>query len=561
MKVNYYIFVSCLAVGLGFAKVAFSQTIPAGFPVLEENLRRQQLLGDEELKDFSFGLRPIVSLKQDRFGDLKDSIPTKEKKIQLEILPLLSTTVYNSNRPFGWGNYSMMNSAGIQTLISPGISGKLFFLKFQFRPEYVRSQNKGYQGYGDGFGAGIDRNRFRFWNYGDHPEKFTEEYNSFFWWGQSSVSLDIGPVELGAGTQNIWWGPGQFNSLTFSNNARGMKHFFLRTSKPTDIYIGKLESEIIVGRADDTGILPSQNQEFNILYALPFTGDWKYVTGLSLTYQPVFLPNFFFGFNRTFQQYSDKVENTFIGRFPIFQSFQKKNFFQDNHSIDYDANGQDQQIALSVRYLNSKANIELYAEYGKRDHNYDWREFIMNPEHARAYLFGFSKLVKTGKEHVQYQIRGELVHQQESVNRYVRYEILNSFNATWHTHYQARGFTNEGQSMGVGIGVGGNVQMLEFSRISGLNKIGLLVQRLENHQDFFYGSFEGYQEKKPWIDLTMGLLWDHQWERFILSSKTQLTRATNYQWENAADSKPDFPIGQQLWTFSGTLSLIYQFQK
>gem|GEM_PF-4418353 len=54
--------------GLLFSNTTLSQTIPAGFPVLEESLRRQQLLGAEEIKDFSFGLRPIVSLKQNRFN-------------------------------------------------------------------------------------------------------------------------------------------------------------------------------------------------------------------------------------------------------------------------------------------------------------------------------------------------------------------------------------------------------------------------------------------------------------------------------------------------------------
>lgn len=540
---------------------ALSQTVPAGFPVLEESLRRQQLLGTEEIKDFSFGLRPIVSLKQNRFYSLEDTVPIKEKNVRLELLPILSTTVYNSNRPFGWGNFSMMNSTGLQTLLSPGVYGKLFILKFQFRPELVASQNKAYQGFGGNHSNYTNFVRFRYWNSGDHPERFSEEYNSFAWWGQSYVSLNAGPVELGFSTQNIWWGPGQFNALIFSNNARGMKHLYLRTSRPADIFIGKLEAEMIMGRAEDSGILPSQNDQLNSIYAKPFNGDWRYVNGLTFTFQPVFLPNFFVGFSRTFQQYHDDVPNNFRGLFPVFEVFQKEKLFSNDNSVEYDTLGQDQQVAISLRYFNPKGNFEVYAEYGRRDHSLNWREFILNPEHARAYLMGFSKLFKTGKKDVVYQVRGEIVQQAESVNRYIRYEFLNETNLSWGTHYQVRGFTNEGQAMGVGIGVGGNTQMLEIARIKNLNKIGVSFQRLENNQDFYYGAFDNNPSKRPWIDLSMGLLWDHQWNRLLFSSKAQFTQGLNYQWENAPGSTADYPQGQKLFTFSGTLNLIYRIGK
>ena len=561
MNLRHNILVGCFFFVLVISNIALAQNIPAGFPVLEENLRREQLLGTNEIQDFSFGLRPIVSIKQNRFNSRIDSFSIKEKKVHLEFLPVLSTTVLNSNRPFGWGNFSMMNGAGVQTLISPGVYGRVFIFKFQFRPEYVASQNKGYQGFGNGFSSQIIKNRFRLWNFGDYPERFSKEYNSFVWWGQSFVSLNAGPIELGASTQNIWWGPGQFNSLIFSNNARGMKHLFLRTTRPINVFIGHIESQIIAARAEDSGILPSQNQQLNSEYALPFTGDWRYVSGINIMFQPVILPGLFLGFSRTFQQYNEMVEDSFRGRLPIFEGFQKKKFFTNENSVEYDGKGQDQQVALSIRYFSSKANFDLYAEYGRRDHSYDWRDFILSPEHARAYLLGFTKLIKTGKKNVFYQASGEIVHQQESVNRYIRYEFLNTFNASWHTHYQARGFSNEGQAMGVGIGTGANLQMLELARISGLNKFGVLFQRLENQQDFFYGSFAENPNKRPWIDFSFGLLYDKQWGNLILSTKTQIIRGVNYQWNNSSQSSMAFPLGQKLWTFSGKVNIIYQLHK
>jgi len=50
--------------------------------------------------------------------------------------------------------------------------------------------------------------------------------------GQSSIRLNYGAFSLGASTENIWWGPGQYNSLLFSNNAIGFQHLTLNTQKP-----------------------------------------------------------------------------------------------------------------------------------------------------------------------------------------------------------------------------------------------------------------------------------------------------------------------------------------
>lgn len=553
---------------LGFiSNFGFSQTVPSGFPVLEEYLRREQLKGNFG-KDFSFNLRPInpgigfPELNKIIRTEKIDSVGTKGeqkvKKIDFRMLPILSTTVYNNNRPYGWGNSGLKNGVGFQNLTSPGIYGKLFFLEIQLRPEFIFSQNRPYEGYRGGYSDEIDFARFRYWNFGDNPERFNENYKAKAFWGQSYASLNFGKVELGYSTQNIWWGPGQFSGLIFSNNAQGIKHFYLKTKQPADIFIGKLEAQLISGRAEDSSVLPSQNDNLNSIYAKPFSGDWRYINGLSLTYQPVFLPQLFIGFNRTFQQYNEDVGPDLIDRLPVFQAFQKKELFEDGNSVAYDTLAQDQQVSVSFRYVNTEAKFEVYGEYGRRDHSYDWREFILNPEHARAYLIGFSKLFHTRVIEKFFQIRGEIIHQQESVNRYIRYPDLNAGNTSWHTHYQVRGFTNYGEAMGVGIGVGANAQILEISQVKNQNKIGLLFQRLENHQDFFYRAFGQNSEKSPWVDFSLAFIWEQRWDRLILSANAQIINGVNYQWQSTSNSTSDFPSGKNQLSFSSTVNLIYQ---
>ena len=516
--------------------ILLAQTLPAGFPVWEEVARRSQLLGTG-YQSYSFGSRPMIwesqvadSVLTKNYVGKDESDQSNAKKKVAKILPLLNTTIFNSNRPFGWGNYGLQNGTGLQTMVSPGAFLKFHFLEVQLRPEFVWSQNKDFQGFPDQFSDNSIFARFRFWNFGDHPERFGEEFNQFAAWGQSYISLSFGKAELGFSTQNIWWGPGQFSALIFSDNARGMKHFYLKTKSPANIGIGLMEAQMIFGRAEDSGLNPSQNPQLNSQFFRPFNGDWRYVNGISISYQPSFLKNMTIGFNRTFQQYNEDVENTFVGRVPVFEAFQKEKLFENGNSVIYDQQAQDQQVSVFFRFKSVKGMFEVYSEFGKHDHNFNWREFIMNPEHARAYLFGFQKLIKLPSQNRMLQLRGEIIHQQESVNRYLRYPVLGVLNTSWQTHYQVRGFTNFGESMGTGIGVGANAQILEASLIKGISKFGLLIQRIENHQDYYYRIQPEISEQVPWIDLSAGILWDFQWKNLIISTSNQVISASNYQW-------------------------------
>lgn len=561
MKFLYWPSVTLL---FGLSVNSYSQTLPAGFPVWEEAARRSQLLG-VGFQKYSFGSRPLLWEK-----DVADSlisstwqgqseVDKKSEKKAAKVLPLLSTTVYNSDRPYGWGNYGLQNGVGFQSLLSPGIFLKFHVLEVQLRPEFYYSQNRGFQGFSGDFSVSSNIARFRYWNFGDHPERFSGEFNRIADWGQSYVSLSIGKAQVGLSTQNIWWGPGQFSGLIFSTNARGMKHLFIKTKSPANIGIGQLEAQMIFGRAEDSGLTPTQNQQLNDRFFRPFSGDWRYVNGLSVVYSPVFLKNFFVGFNRVFQQYNQDTPNTFSGRVPVFEVFQKERLFQDGNSVIYDQQAQDQLISFFFRFKSEKGKFEVYSEFGKHDHNFNWREFILNPEHARAYLLGFQKLFSLPNKEKLIQVRGEIIHQQESINRYIRYPLLGVLNTSWLTHYQVRGFANYGESMGTGIGVGANAQILEASVIKGPRKIGIIFKRIENHQDFYYQIKHEIPNQIPWIDISTGILLDLRWKNLSINTSSQVIRATNYQWQGNPSGSVDFRGGNSKMSFSSSVNLIYSF--
>ncbi len=520
---------------IGFITIGYSQYSRNFIPTEDYFIRSKRLLGNE-----------IDTLRFE-----------KSQGFTFEPTPLYSVTRINTNRPYGWNDFGLTPNVGFQQFLRGGAKGQWKFISLNIEPEIWWSQNQNYQGYQPEFSPSIHRDRFFFWNRGDNPEFFGEQNNLQVWWGQSALRFHFGGVLLEAGTNNLFWGPGRWNSLTFGYNSRGYPHISFKSEKGLKTFLGELGFELVSGILKDSGLSPSQFADLNSLYFKPFSGDHKYLNALNFTYSPSFLSNLTVGFNRTFQVYNDLKGNTFLDWFPVFEGFQKKNFFDDGNTIDFDNNGRDQQITLFGSYLITEANLELYFEFGRRDHAYNWREFILNPEHARAFLFGFSKSFNVDSPIGNLiQLNLEILHQQESVNRYIRYPGTKG-NLSWNTHRLARGFTNFGEPLGTGIGTGANLQKIEIAFAEDWDRFGLYLERVSNHNDFYYRAFDPDVERKPWVDLSLGFIYEKRFNNLILSSQLQIIHAKNYQWQLDPTSTPEFPKGENLTSMMAQASLIY----
>jgi hypothetical protein len=485
-----------------------------------------------------------------------DSVPQKNKLFDYNLLPLFLNTRFDEKRPYVGGENGMVPSRGAQGFLSMGVYARLSILHFHLQPEVVISQNLSFPGFPESFSSGTIASRFFYWNIGDSPERFGNSTYKKAFFGQSSISLRKGAFELGMGTKNIWWGPGQWNSLIFSNNAPGFPHVSLNTIKPAKTFLGSFEGQVLIGRLESSNQAPSQTDELNENFFTVLNPDWRYLNGLMLSYSPKWIPRFTFGYTRTYQYYNASRPDDLKGWLPILEPMAKERLFTDGNSVIYDGRGQSQQISVFGRYRMEKAMSEVFFQFGRRDHALNWREFFLNPEHARAYQVGFIKLADLPNTTKLLQLRGELTQQQESVNRYLRYD-LNGGGLSWHTHGQVRGFTNYGQPMGVGIGTGSNVQTLEISLVENWNKFGVLLERLENNQDFYYRAFGQQGERKPWIDWSTALLRNTSYKDLFISARLQGTYARNYQWGLSETSTPEFPVSQNLFSIHSQVNFIY----
>ncbi|AMQ57518.1 capsule assembly Wzi family protein [Algoriphagus sanaruensis] len=510
---------------------------------------------------YSLSLSDTSSIQDFRYSFIQE-LQEEETKwgAKYSISPLVSFQRISTISNYGWDDRGVLPVKGYQSYWSGGFNSSWKFLRLELNPEIV-------------FGSkGAEPEFLRTWsnsrisdfyfdlNYGDFPQSFGNGVYSKLWWGQTKLTAQYGAFEAGISTKNIWWGPGQWNSLTFSNNAAGFPHLTINTVKPAKTLIGNIEFQFLMGKLASSKLGGTGIEELDNRFFDQLDDDWRYLNAVTLTWHPKWIDGVSLGFSRTVQQYSETLSGRFFDLFPVFQGFQKKRFFEGGDTVDFDSNGQDQQFTIFGSYKNRPSNLEVYFEFGRRDHSYNWREFILNPEHARAYIFGFLKLFDSPFPNQKIQIRSEITHQQESVNRYIRYSGLKGL-SSWHMHHQARGFTNFGQPLGVGMGPGANIQTIEVSLVENFEKKGVILERLENRQGFFNRAFGQQNIYKPWVDYSLGLLYDKQFNNLLLSSKLQLIHAKNYQWQLDSKSTPEFPVGKNLTSVMGQVSAIYFWNK
>jgi len=536
MKIKFLLIFTFLCLVSGF--LLHAQTLPVGLlDNVEDTYRRQQLLGKDS-SNSSYMVRPMYILKSKNFqldGDttfnvnnlMKLLYTNSSSNIKVYALPVVWQNQENTHHPYGINDGSMVQSNGYQTQISGGLFAQLGPLTIQLRPEYVYAENKYFQKLSDApNGAQFTYPVAQVYNSIDLPDRFGDGQYSKLTWGQSSIRLNAGPVSLGLSNENLWWGPGVRNSLLMSNNASGFKHLTLNTIRPIKTYIGSFEAQIIGGRLEQSGIALPEGPDY-----VNKPKDWRYMSGLVVTYQPKWIPNFFLGLERVYLVNHRQMGNSFGDYFPIFNAPEKSSYTNADGTNVEDAAARDQYISFFTRYVLPEAKAEIYFEYGRNDHSYNSRDGLVEPEHSRAYIAGFRKLITLPKADEYLQLGVEVTQLQEPSTRFLRET------PPWYRHNQVTdGYTNDGQVLGAGIGPGSNLQTFDINWVKGLKKIGFTFERQVNNNDLFYdfsssSSGDSQHVNRRWIDLSFASNFAWTYKHFVFNSQLVYIRSLNYQYQ------------------------------
>jgi hypothetical protein len=313
----------------------YAQSLPVGTPGFEDFYRRAQLTGNTD-SAVSFTVRPVfpdkLKYSTNSFypdsGALKTNLTygnntyfSKDRSFQISILPVSIQSQFNSHHPGDWNDGAMIPAKGIQALISGGVFMKYGPLTVQLRPEIVAAENAEFETFNKGHFDVIFARYYDIYNNIDLPARFGTSTYTKVLLGQSSIRLNYKSLSAGISNENLWWGPGIRNSLLMSNTAPGFTHLTLNTVKPIKTPIGSFEGQIIGGRLEDSGFAPltPDHSYFGTNLYVPKPDDWRYLSGIVITWQPKWVSGLFLGLDRTSQMYGK--DRSKIGDFlPFFST-------------------------------------------------------------------------------------------------------------------------------------------------------------------------------------------------------------------------------------------------
>lgn len=546
---------------------SFSQSLPVGTPAIEEFYRRTQLEGKWD-SQVSFTIRPLISdssfnaigfmypdstsKKYDLLNFGKTQWASKNQQLYATLLPFNYQVQYNSAFPYGWNDGLMIPAKGFQHFLSAGVYVRYKFLSVQLKPELVHSSNPEFEAFTEAHYDVIAARYHDFYNFIDLPQRFGENDYSKITWGQSSLRINFDPISFGISNENLWWGPGTRNSLLMSNSAPGFKHLTLNTTRPVKTPIGSFESQLVAGKLEGSKfppMLPARSYLFDSLY-VPKPDDWRYFSGLAFTWQPKWVPGLFLGFSRSFQVYSQDLGRKLGDYLPIFTPLQKV-------KADEGINKRDQYSSLFMRWLWPEERAELYFEYGHSSPSGNLRDLSLEPENDRAYIFGLRKqypFFSRKDEIIQFNF--ELTQLQQSTVK----SVLDA--RAWYINkYVRHGYTHQGQTLGAGIGPGGNSQTLDISWHKGLKSIGLQMERYVHNNDFYYYAYVDSQDwRRHWVDISLGLNANWNYKNLLINATVKHTSAINYQWYLLQlDPNQYFTNGLDKFNMQAQVGFMYRF--
>jgi hypothetical protein len=532
-----------------------AQSLPVDAYSGEEMHRMRQLRG-EVAPDISFAIRPLV-LSSRVFDSLYSAQDTTVLGRQLaadewKVLPFTWQNQFNTHHPYGWNDGAMAPAKGLQTLFTGGFYNESGRFTFQIKPELVLAVNPEFDQFPKDHYDVIWKFYYNFYNRTDLPVAFGNEPRVKMYPGQSSARFNYNKISAGISTENLWWGPGMRNSLLMSNSAPGFLHFTFNSREPIRTRIGSFEGQFIAGRLDGSRATPPdplREYRSTVLYQ-PKPNDWRYISGLIMTYQPDLLPGLFLGFSRTSQLYGKDLNS--IGDYlPFFSSY-------NSNVIAERPTHPDRYTSVFMRWLLAKSKAEVYFEYGHNNQLKSISDFVKDPDDGRAYIFGMSKVFDlSGRSEEGILARLEFTQLSQTSAS----SVLRGAQSWYVDDYVRHGYTQLGESLGAGAGPGAEVQTLDVNWIKGIKSLGLRLERYVHNQDFFYYAYEPSKDyRRHWTDISAELNGRWDYKNFVLNGAMNFTKSVNYGWYmDKAETEQYYRNGVDAFNVRINLGLTYRF--
>lgn len=421
--------------------------VPFAGSQAEEHLRALQALGETPL--YPWAIRGFSFMETDRLAGAR---PTQirfaaDSASHFAFLPVEGRVVYNTAFPYRNGDGPVWTGRGLTSYVTAGGIGAIGPLSIVFAPFAFRAENREFPLIPNGQEGAARFAHERLPGRIDLPQRFGDQAYNRVGFGESTLRLDLAGVAVGASTAAQVWGPATDHPILLGTNAGGFPHVFLGSGSPLDIFIGRIHGRVVWGRLSESPYSPMADDD-----------RWRLFSGYVVTFIPRGAPGLEVGLARAFHTLLDGGVG-FAQLVKPFESFLKAGLSETGLGPDGVSDVENQLASVFFRWVLPPSGVEVYGEYGREDHNWDLRDFLLEPDQQRAYMIGARKAWQLDEGLIL--LSGEVANSQISNIAQFRGQ------APFYTHTRIRqGHTHRGLALGspdVALG-GGSVVRLALHR-------------------------------------------------------------------------------------------------
>jgi hypothetical protein len=356
--------------------------------------------------------------------------------VTVGVAPIAANWWYNTSFPFGMNDGAVWAGRGLTAELKAGVFMSAGPVDIVLAPTGFWTENRDFDllpvaGAGvSSFADGLNPTTI------DRPQRFGSNSYGRVDAGQSTLRLNLPGLALGVSSANEWWGPMQEFPFVLGNNAPGFGHVFLGTSRPLNVFVGRLHTRVIYGRLEQSAFSPS-----------PPDSARRFAEGIVATFQPRGFPGLEVGAARFFHvpwPDSGLTRDYFTH---LFETFLKARITKRFLVPGTGDNADNQLASAFARWVMPHSGFELYGEFGREDHNVDARDFMVEPDHTATYGVGVRKAWQSGVS--LKAIRAEIMNFESSTLQ--RHRLSD---ATFVHSYTRQGHTHRGQLLAAGFAAG-----------------------------------------------------------------------------------------------------------
>lgn len=407
----------------------------------------------------------------------RDSAMSSARRSLVWLMPD-AYVIVNTAVPFSQNDGGLWAGRGVSTRVAGGAALSRGRVRIVIAPELWATSNARFD---------RDRDPYNFYSPPTPPDRYQHGYSDPWYiqpysadvpWrfgnsgtghvglGQSGVWYNTGAIEVGATTENMWWGPGIRNAIVMSDNAAGIPRLELRTEHPWRTRIGAFEARWFVGAL-------SESPYFDTTKA----NNVRSIAAAAVTWQPSFQPTLTLGVTRavyaTASGYGDVP-------FRWFDVFRDTGHPADRALADSSLypGGRDQLFSLFGRWVFPDDGFEAYTEWARQELPKSLHDFIIAPSQSHGYTLGVQYRKPAPLNSRTFRVQAEVTTLEQSptfVNRPV---------GVFYTSRRViQGYTQLGQPIGAAIGPGASSQWLALDRVGPRGSLGVTFNRIRWNED------------------------------------------------------------------------------